>query len=139
MYAFRDRAAREPKMEFLVNVNRQGLDAHGFDAAGRDEERPRATERVVSFRSATHQWDPGNRRPELRSLHNTRIGSGKSISVFPLSNRTGLDIWHYMDMEGIEIVPLYLAAPRPVVERGGMLIDRGRAGAMERKKREGCF
>ena len=120
MYAFRDRTARELKMELPVHVDRQGLDAHGFDAAfggaRRDEERSRATERVFSFRSATHQWDPRNRRPELWSLYNTRSGTGKSIRVFPLSNRTEFDIRHYINMEGIEIVPLCLAVLRPVVE-----------------------
>ena len=107
---------------------RQALDMHGFDAAfggaRRDEERSRAKERVFSFRSAAHEWDPRNQRPELWSLYNTRIGPGESMRVFPLSNWTELDVWHYIDMEGIEVVPLYLAAPRPVVERDGMLIMR---------------
>ena len=105
---------------------RQALDLHGFDAAfggaRRDEEKSRAKERIFSFRSANHAWDPKNQRPELWSLYNTRIHKGESIRVFPLSNWTELDIWEYILAEQIPIVPLYFAARRPVVERGGALI-----------------
>jgi sulfate adenylyltransferase subunit 2 len=102
------------------------LTAGGYDAAfggaRRDEEKSRAKERVFSFRSATHAWDPKNQRPELWSLYNTRVKPGESIRVFPLSNWTELDIWQYILAEKIEIVPLYFAAKRPVVERSGQLI-----------------
>ena len=105
---------------------KQALDQYRFDlafgGARRDEEKSRAKERVFSFRSAQHQWDPKNQRPELWRLYNTRKNPGESIRVFPLSNWTELDIWQYIHLEGIPIVPLYLAAPRPVVERDGMLI-----------------
>src|SRR6266550_4433135 len=105
---------------------KQALTAGGYDAAfggaRRDEEKSRAKERVFSFRSATHAWDPKNQRPELWSLYNTRVKPGESIRVFPLSNWTELDIWQYILAEKIEIVPLYFAARRPVVERGGQLI-----------------
>ncbi len=105
---------------------KQALDAHGFDAAfggaRRDEEKSRAKERIFSFRSARHQWDPKNQRPELWSLYNARKHRGESIRVFPLSNWTELDIWQYIHLEGIPIVPLYFAAKRPVVERDGALI-----------------
>ncbi len=105
---------------------KQGLSEHGFDAAfggaRRDEEQSRAKERIFSFRTAAHRWDPRNQRPELWRLYNGRINKGESIRVFPLSNWTELDIWEYIMAEGIEIVPLYFAAPRPVVERDGMLI-----------------
>jgi len=107
---------------------KQALDLYGFDAAfggaRRDEEKSRAKERVFSFRSAGHVWDPRNQRPELWRLYNTRISKGESIRVFPLSNWTELDIWEYTAAEDIPIVPLYLAAPRPVVLRDGMLILR---------------
>jgi len=107
---------------------KQALDKYGFDAAfggaRRDEEKSRAKERVFSFRSAGHVWDPRNQRPELWRLYNTRISKGESIRVFPLSNWTELDIWEYTAAEEIPIVPLYLAAPRPVVYRDGMLIMR---------------
>ncbi|MBX7249901.1 MAG: sulfate adenylyltransferase subunit CysD [Caulobacteraceae bacterium] len=107
---------------------KQALDKYGFDAAfggaRRDEEKSRAKERVFSFRSAGHVWDPRNQRPELWRLYNTRISKGESIRVFPLSNWTELDIWEYTAAEEIPIVPLYLAAPRPVVFRDGMLIMR---------------
>ena len=107
---------------------KQALDQYGFDAAfggaRRDEEKSRAKERVFSFRSAGHVWDPRNQRPELWRLYNTRISKGESIRVFPLSNWTELDIWEYTAAEEIPIVPLYLAAPRPVVKRDGMLILR---------------
>jgi sulfate adenylyltransferase subunit 2 len=105
---------------------RQALDQYGFDAAfggaRRDEERSRAKERVFSFRSANHSWDPKNQRPELWSLYNTRIRPGESIRVFPLSNWTELDIWQYILAENIPIVPLYFAAERPVVLRNGQWI-----------------
>ncbi|WP_420853218.1 sulfate adenylyltransferase subunit CysD [Stella humosa] len=105
---------------------KQALTAHGFDAAfggaRRDEEASRAKERIFSFRSAAHGWDPKNQRPELWHLYNTRIAPGESIRVFPLSNWTELDIWEYILAEAIPIVPLYFAAQRPVVERDGMLI-----------------
>ena len=105
---------------------RQALDKFGFDAAfggaRRDEEKSRAKERIFSFRSASHRWDPKRQRPELWSLYNVRKAPGESMRVFPLSNWTELDIWQYIMAEGIEIVPLYLAAPRPVVEREGLLL-----------------
>jgi sulfate adenylyltransferase subunit 2 len=105
---------------------RQALDQHRFDlafgGARRDEEVSRAKERVFSFRSAGHRWDPRHQRPELWRLYNTRIGPGESIRVFPLSNWTELDVWSYIDREEIPIVPLYFAAERPVVERDGALI-----------------
>ncbi len=107
---------------------KQALDRWGFDAAfggaRRDEEKSRAKERVFSFRSPGHVWDPRNQRPELWRLYNTKITKGETIRVFPLSNWTELDIWQYTRAEGIPIVPLYLAAPRPVVNRDGMLIMR---------------
>lgn len=105
---------------------RQALDKYGFDAAfggaRRDEEKSRAKERIFSFRSAQHRWDPKRQRPELWSLYNVRKGPGESMRVFPLSNWTELDIWQYIMAEGIEIVPLYLSAPRPTVEREGMIL-----------------
>jgi sulfate adenylyltransferase subunit 2 len=105
---------------------KQALDRHGFDAAfggaRRDEEKSRAKERVFSLRSAQHRWDPKRQRPELWRLYNTRHGQGESLRVFPLSNWTELDVWQYIYQEGIPIVPLYFAAPRPVVERDGGLI-----------------
>ena len=105
---------------------KQALDKYGFDAAvggaRRDEEKSRAKERVVSVRSAQHGWDPKNQRPELWSLYNTRHTRGQSLRVFPISNWTELDIWQYIHLEGIPIVPLYFAAERPVVERDGALI-----------------
>ena len=107
---------------------KQALDLWGFDAAfggaRRDEERSRAKERIFSFRSAGHVWDPRNQRPELWRLYNTRISKGESIRVFPLSNWTELDVWQYTRCEDIPVVPLYLAAPRPVVRRDGLLIVR---------------
>jgi sulfate adenylyltransferase subunit 2 len=152
MYALRDRAAREAGMELLVYRNpeaevlginpfdhgsvhtdmwkteglKQALDHYGFDAAfggaRRDEEKSRAKERVFSFRSAAHRWDPKNQRPELWHLYNARKAKGESIRVFPISNWTELDIWQYIQLENIEIVPLYFAAPRPTVERDGLLL-----------------
>ena len=152
MYELRDRVARESGMELIVYQNpeakerginpfdhgslhtdmwkteglKQALDKYGFDAAfggaRRDEEKSRAKERIFSFRSATHRWDPKNQRPELWNLYNARKAPGESIRVFPLSNWTELDIWQYIYAEDIPIVPLYLAAPRPTVERNGMLL-----------------
>jgi sulfate adenylyltransferase subunit 2 len=105
---------------------KQALDKWGFDAAfggaRRDEEKSRAKERIFSFRSAAHAWDPKNQRPELWRVYNTRINQGESIRVFPLSNWTELDIWQYILMERIPIVPLYFAKKRPIVERDGMLM-----------------
>ena len=107
---------------------RQALEKFGFDAAfggaRRDEERSRAKERVFSFRTAAHRWDPRRQRPELWRLYNPRVNPGESIRVFPLSDWTELDVWHYIYLEGIPVVPLYFAAPRPVVEREGTLIMR---------------
>ncbi len=107
---------------------KQALDKWGFDAAfggaRRDEEKSRAKERIFSFRSAGHVWDPRNQRPELWNLYNTRIAKGETIRVFPLSNWTELDIWQYTRAEDIPVVPLYFAAPRPVVKRDGLLIMR---------------
>ena len=105
---------------------KQALDKYGFDAAfggaRRDEEKSRAKERIFSFRSAQHRWDPKRQRPELWRLYNTRKHKGESLRVFPLSNWTELDIWQYIYQQNIPIVPLYLAAPRPVVRRSGTLI-----------------
>lgn len=105
---------------------KQALTKYGFDAAfggaRRDEEKSRAKERIFSFRTASHGWDPKTQRPELWSLWNARVAPGESIRAFPLSNWTELDIWQYIAAEEIPIVPLYFAAERPVVERGGMLI-----------------
>ncbi len=105
---------------------KQALDKYGFDAAfggaRRDEEKSRAKERIFSVRTATHAWDPRNQRPELWRLYNTRIHKGQEIRVFPLSNWTELDIWQYIRLKAIPIVPLYFAAERPVVERDGGLI-----------------
>jgi len=152
MYALRDKAAREAGMDLLVHQNpeamklainpfdhgslhtdmwkteglKQALDKYGFDAAfggaRRDEEKSRAKERVFSFRSANHRWDPKNQRPELWRLYNARKARGESMRVFPISNWTELDIWQYIHLEGIEIVSLYLAAPRPTVERDGLIL-----------------
>ncbi len=152
MYALRDRMARDSGMELLVWQNpeakarginpfdhgplhtdmwkteglKQALDHYVFDAAfggaRRDEEKSRAKERVFSFRTASHGWDPKNQRPELWNLYNARKAKGESIRVFPISNWTELDVWQYIQLEGIDIVPLYLAAPRPTVERDGLLL-----------------
>ena len=152
MYALRDRAAREAGMELLVYQNpeavrqginpfdhgplhtdmwkteglKQALDHYGFDAAfggaRRDEEKSRAKERVFSFRSANHRWDPKKQRPELWNLYNARKAKGESIRVFPISNWTELDIWQYIHLENIEIVPLYFSAPRPTVKRDGLTL-----------------
>lgn len=105
---------------------KQALDQHGFDAAfggaRRDEEKSRAKERVYSFRDKNHRWDPKSQRPELWNIYNGKVNKGESIRIFPLSNWTELDIWQYIYLESIKIVPLYLAAKRPVVERDGSLI-----------------
>jgi sulfate adenylyltransferase subunit 2 len=152
MYELRDKAARDAGMELLVYKNpeavekginpfdhgslhtdmwkteglKQALDLHGFDVAfggaRRDEEKSRAKERVFSFRSANHRWDPKSQRPELWHLYNARKAKGESIRVFPISNWTELDIWQYIHLENIEIVPLYFSAPRPTVIRDGMLL-----------------
>ena len=152
MYDLRDKAAKAAGMELIVHKNpdalaqginpfdhgslhtdlwkteglKQALDQYGFDAAfggaRRDEEKSRAKERVFSFRTATHRWDPKNQRPELWHLYNARKAKGESMRVFPISNWTELDIWQYIRAEGIEIVPLYFAAPRPTVERDGLLL-----------------
>jgi sulfate adenylyltransferase subunit 2 len=152
MYEMRDRMAAEAGMELIVYRNpeaerlginpfdhgsdhtdiwkteglKQALDKYGFDAAfggaRRDEEKSRAKERIFSFRSANHRWDPKKQRPELWRLYNARKKSGESIRVFPLSNWTELDIWQYIHREQIPIVPLYFSAPRPTVERDGLLL-----------------
>jgi len=152
MYELRDRMAAESGMELLVYQNpeakerginpfdhgplhtdmwkteglKQALDLHGFDVAfggaRRDEEKSRAKERIFSFRTATHGWDPKKQRPELWNLYNARKAKGESIRVFPISNWTELDIWQYIARENIPIVPLYFAAPRPTVERDGLLL-----------------
>jgi len=105
---------------------RQALDKHGFDAAlggaRRDEEKSRAKERVFSFRASTHHWDPKSQRPEIWNIYNGRVARGESVRVFPLSNWTEIDVWEYILREDIPVVPLYFAAPRPVVERDGVLI-----------------
>jgi sulfate adenylyltransferase subunit 2 len=133
---------------------KQALTSHGFDAAfggaRRDEEKSRAKERVFSFRSVNHVWDPKNQRPELWHIYNCRIAAGESIRVFPLSNWTELDVWRYIEHQDIPVVPLYFAAPRPVVERGGglMVIDDERfplepderpATRMVRFRTLGCY
>jgi sulfate adenylyltransferase subunit 2 len=152
MYDLRDKAAQAAGMELIVHKNpdamaqginpfdhgslhtdlwkteglKQALDKYGFDAAfggaRRDEEKSRAKERVFSFRTASHRWDPKNQRPELWHLYNARKNKGESMRVFPISNWTELDIWQYILAEGIEIVPLYFAAPRPTVERDGLIL-----------------
>jgi sulfate adenylyltransferase subunit 2 len=152
MYELRNKAAADAGMELLIYQNpeavrkginpfdhgslhtdmwktdglKQALDLHRFDAAfggaRRDEEKSRAKERVFSFRSANHRWDPKNQRPELWRLYNTRRAVGESIRVFPISNWTELDVWQYIHLERIEIVPLYFAAPRPTVRRDGLLL-----------------
>ncbi|MCA0998636.1 MULTISPECIES: sulfate adenylyltransferase subunit CysD [Roseobacteraceae] len=152
MYKLRDKAAKDAGMQLLVHQNpeakerginpfdhgalhtdmwkteglKQALDKFGFDVAfggaRRDEEKSRAKERVFSFRSANHRWDPKNQRPELWRLYNARKAKGESVRVFPISNWTELDIWQYIHLEGIEIVPLYFSAPRPTVERDGLIL-----------------
>jgi len=152
MYALRNRMAKESGMELLVYKNpeaverginpfdhgglhtdlwkteglKQALDHYGFDAAfggaRRDEEKSRAKERVFSFRSANHRWDPKNQRPELWSLYNAKKARGESIRIFPISNWTELDIWQYIHLNDIPIVPLYFSAKRPTVERDGLIL-----------------
>ena len=152
MYKLRDRMAKESGMELLVYQNpeaqerginpfdhgplhtdmwkteglKQALDLYGFDAAfggaRRDEEKSRAKERIFSFRTASHGWDPKNQRPELWNLYNAKKAKGESIRVFPISNWTELDIWQYIHLNNIPIVPLYFSAKRPTVERDGMLL-----------------
>ena len=152
MYKLRDKAANDAGMELLVYQNpeaqerginpfdhgslhtdmwkteglKQALDKYGFDAAfggaRRDEEKARAKERVFSFRSTNHRWEPKNQRPELWNIYNTRKATGESVRVFPISNWTELDIWQYIHLEGIEIVPLYMSAMRPTVVRDGLTI-----------------
>lgn len=152
MYKMRDKAAKDANIKLLVYQNpdaikqkinpfehgelhtdmwkteglKKALDKYSFDCAfggaRRDEEKSRAKERIFSFRNSQHRWDPKTQKPELWSLYNTRIAQGESIRVFPLSNWTELDIWHYIYVEGIEIVPLYLAAKRPTVERDGLIL-----------------
>ncbi len=110
------------KTEALKQALDEGRYDAAFGGARRDEEKSRAKERVFSFRTASHGWDPKTQRPELWSLYNTRVKAGESIRVFPLSNWTELDIWQYIHAEKIDIVPLYFAAERPVVTRSGQLI-----------------
>lgn len=162
MYALREKAAQDAGMELLVWQNpeakerginpfdhgalhtdmwktqglKQGLDHYGFDAAfggaRRDEEKSRAKERIFSFRTANHGWDPKQQRPELWSLYNAKKAKGESIRVFPLSNWTELDIWQYIMAENIEIVPLYFAAPRPTFEYEGGLFMADDLDRLER-------
>ena len=179
MISFRDQRVKDLGLELLVHSNQQGideginpfdharytdimktdglkqaLDKYGFDAAfggaRRDEEKSRAKERVYSFRDKNHRWDPKQQRPELWNIYNSKVNQGESIRVFPLSNWTELDIWQYIHLEGIPIVPLYYAAERPVVERNGLKImvddDRMRLEEGEQPKMEmvrfrtlGCY
>lgn len=151
MITFRDQRCKELGLELLVHTNQEGkaaninpfdharytdimktdalkqaLDKYGFDAAfggaRRDEEKSRAKERVYSFRDKNHRWDPKQQRPELWNIYNSKVNPGESIRVFPLSNWTELDIWQYIYLEQIPIVPLYYSAMRPVVERNGLKI-----------------
>mgnify|MGYP001224479080 FL=1 len=152
MYKLREKSAKDAKMELLIHKNpealkrginpfehgalhtdlwkteglKQALDKFKFDAifggARRDEEKSRAKERIFSFRNSHHRWEPKSQRPELWSLYNTRKSKGESFRVFPLSNWTELDIWQYIYLENIEIVPLYFAAPRPTVDRDGLIL-----------------
>jgi len=105
---------------------KQALEKYGYDAAfggaRRDEEASRAKERMLSFRTSTHRWDPKNQRPELWNIFNTRVRKGESLRAFPLSNWTELDVWEYIQQEEIPVVPLYFAKERPIVERDGMLV-----------------
>ncbi len=121
-----DHGSRDYTQIMKTEALKQALEAGRYDAAfggaRRDEEKIRAKERVFSFRSASHGWDPKNQRPELWSIYNTRVRAGESIRVFPLSNWTELDVWQYIKAEAIEIVPLYFAARRPVVKRSGQWI-----------------
>ncbi len=121
-----DHGSRDYTQIMKTEALKQALEAGRYDAAfggaRRDEEKSRAKERVFSFRSASHGWDPKNQRPELWSIYNTRVRAGESIRMFPLSNWTELDVWQYIKAEAIEIVPLYFAARRPVVKRSGQWI-----------------
>ncbi|MDH3285780.1 MAG: sulfate adenylyltransferase subunit CysD [Acidobacteriota bacterium] len=121
-----DHGSQKYTHEMKTVALKQALDRHQFDAAfggaRRDEEKSRAKERVFSFRDRSHQWDPKNQRPELWNLYNARVDKGESIRVFPMSNWTELDVWQYIHLENIPVVPLYFAAERPVVERDGTLI-----------------
>jgi len=179
MIAFRDQRVKDLGLELLVHSNQEGIDAdinpfdharytdimktdglkqaldkYGFDAAfggaRRDEEKSRAKERVYSFRDKNHRWDPKQQRPELWNIYNSKVNKGESIRVFPLSNWTELDIWQYIHLEGIPIVPLYYAAERPVVERNGlkimvdddrMRLEEGEVPTMERVRFRtlGCY
>ncbi|MDH5357856.1 MAG: sulfate adenylyltransferase subunit CysD [Gammaproteobacteria bacterium] len=179
MIRFRDQRVKDLGLELLVHTNQEGveaginpfdharytdimktdalkqaLDKYGFDAAfggaRRDEEKSRAKERVYSFRDKNHRWDPKQQRPELWNIYNSKVNKGESIRVFPLSNWTELDIWQYIYLEAIPIVPLYYAAERPVVERNGLKImvddDRMRLEPGEEPKMEmvrfrtlGCY
>jgi sulfate adenylyltransferase subunit 2 len=162
MYALRDKAARDAGMELLVYQNpeaaerginpfdhgplhtdmwkteglKQALDKYGFDVAfggaRRDEEKSRAKERIFSFRSGSHRWDPKAQRPELWNLYNARKSKGESIRVFPISNWTELDIWQYIHLENIEIVPLYFSAPRPTYVQDGQLFMADDIDRMEK-------
>ena len=152
MYSLRDKIAADPALELIVHRNpegvsrginpfdhgalhtdlwkteglRQALDLHKFDAAfggaRRDEEKSRAKERILSFRDSAHRWDPRRQRPEFWTLYNARKRAGQSLRAFPMSNWTELDVWSYIEREAIELVPLYFAAPRPTVERDGMIL-----------------
>ncbi|MFN3592708.1 MAG: sulfate adenylyltransferase subunit CysD [Thermaurantiacus sp.] len=152
MYALRDRMAAEAGMRLIVHRNpdavaqginpfdhgplhtrmwkteglKQALDAHGFDAAfggaRRDEEKSRAKERIVSVRAPGHGWDPRRQRPELWDIYNTRRARGETVRVFPLSNWTEIDVWRYIGANGIPVVPLYFAAPRPTIARNGLIL-----------------
>ena len=152
MYALREKVAASSGMRLIVHRNaeaearginpfdhgslhtdlwkteglKQALEAGGYDAAfggaRRDEEKSRAKERIFSVRSAAHGWDPKRQRPELWNVYNTRLAKGESLRVFPLSNWTELDVWSYIAREGIEVVPLYFAAPRPTVVRDGLIL-----------------
>jgi sulfate adenylyltransferase subunit 2 len=152
MYALRDKVAADPAVKLIVYKNpeaerlginpfdhgpahtdmwkteglKQALDQYGFDAAfggaRRDEEKSRAKERIFSFRDRNHRWDPKRQRPELWALYNMRKNKGESVRVFPISNWTELDVWQYILREKIEIVPLYFAGDRPVVERDGLIL-----------------
>jgi sulfate adenylyltransferase subunit 2 len=179
MIQFRDQRVKDLGLELLVHSNQEGidqginpfdharytdimktdglkqaLDKYGFDAAfggaRRDEEKSRAKERVYSFRDKNHRWDPKQQRPELWNTYNSKVNPGESIRVFPLSNWTELDIWQYIHLEGIPIVPLYYAAERPVVERNGlkimvdddrMRLEEGEVPTMEkvRFRTLGCY
>jgi sulfate adenylyltransferase subunit 2 len=162
MYELRDRMARESGMELLVYRNpeaeerginpfdhgalhtdmwkteglKQALNLHGFDAAfggaRRDEEKSRAKERIFSFRTASHGWDPKNQRPELWNLYNARKSKGESIRVFPISNWTELDIWQYIQLNDVPIVPLYFAAKRPTFVHDGQLFMADDIDRLER-------